>query len=130
MKTYEATVTHAFRASHAVPLETGGVEDPHEHDWRVSATFRSARLAEPMGVVIDFTKVQTALAAVASELENADLNAHAAFAGKSSAAERLAEYIAGRLAELLEVGKDSAELYRVAVTEAPGCEAAFYPRGS
>ena len=107
----------------------GSFEQPHQHDWRLSATFRSDRLDEPMGVVIDFVKAKRALEAVAADLENKDLNAHAAFANKSCAAEHVAKYIAGRLLARLGDGTDGAELYRVGVTESPGCEAAYYPHG-
>ena len=40
-------------------------------------------------------------------------------------AERVAEYLAGRLRDLLG-GRDA---YRLSVTEAPGCSAAYYPQG-
>jgi len=129
VKTYEATVEHAFRSRHAVRLGDGSFERPHQHDWRATATFRSSRLDEPAGVVIDFVKARRALEAVAAELDSSDLNAHAAFADKGSAAERVAEYIAARLTESLGDSRNGVKLYRVAVTEAPGCEAAFYPYG-
>ena len=129
VRSYEAIVEHAFRARHAARLECGDFEEPHEHDWRVAATFRSDRLAEPMGVVIDFVKVKRALEAATADLANADLNAHAAFADKGAAAERIAELIAERLARRLGPEANGAELYRLGVTEAPGCEAAYYPHG-
>ena len=130
VKTYEATVAHVFRARHAVRLEDGGLEPPHDHEWRVSATFRANSLDEPMGAVIDFAKAKAALEAAAGELERIDLNAHAAFADKSSTAERVAEYIACRLAESFAESGEGAALYSVTVTEAPGCLAAFYPQGA
>ena len=110
-------------------LQDGSLERPHQHDWYVSATFRCARLDEQMGVVIDFVAAKQALEAVTAELENRDLNAHAAFADKSSSAEHVAEYVAARLTAVLGRNMDHAQLYRVTVTEAPGCEAGFYPRG-
>ncbi len=126
MSLYEITVDAEFTATHSLPLSGGGSEPPHEHLWGVSATFRSDRLAEPMGVVIDFIEVRDALDAVTGELEGGDLNRHDAMGNMAPSAERVAECIAELLAQKL--GDAAKLLYRVEVTEAPGCRAAFYPK--
>ncbi len=126
MSLYEITVDAGFTATHSLPLPDGGSEPPHEHAWGVSATFRSDRLAEPMGVVIDFIEVRNALEAVAGRFEGGDLNKHEALGGESPSAERVAECIAGLLAQ---ISPEAAKLlYRIEITEAPGCKAAFYPK--
>jgi 6-pyruvoyl-tetrahydropterin synthase len=124
MGTYEVSVDHAFNARHAVRLPDGSWEAPHCHLWRVTATFRSGRLEEATGVVIDFLDVQRALEKIDRELQGADLNELAAFEGRSPSAERVAEHIAACLAARLG---PACGLYGVRVTEAPGCSAAFYP---
>ena len=124
MSLYEVSVDHAFNARHALRLPDGTWERPHSHLWRVTAAFRADRLDEPMGVVIDFLDVQRALEKVDRELQGTDLNALGAFEGTSPSAERVAEHVARRLADRLGAG---CGLYRVRVTEAPGCSAAFYP---
>jgi 6-pyruvoyl-tetrahydropterin synthase len=125
MGTYEVTVEHSFSASHAVRMPDKTWEASHSHVWKVGAAFRADRLDATMYVVIDFVVVQRALQEIASILEGADLNELPAFASTGASAERVADYIAEKLTEHL--GRD-AGLYRVAVTEAPGCIAAYYPQ--
>jgi len=124
MSTYEVSVSLSFRAAHALPLPAGGMEEAHEHSWETTATFRSARLDNEMGVVIDFLTVRDALGRIASGLDARDLNTLDAFAGTTTSAENLAAYIAGALAAELTA---QPPLYRLSVTEAPGCSAAYYP---
>ena len=124
--TYEASVERSFNAAHALRLPDGTWEDPHQHRWEVTAVFRSADLDETMGVVVDFVEVDEALKTITDELEGADLNKLDALADGRPSAERVAELVAGLLAERLAGGS---LLYCVGVTEAPGCRAAFYPRG-
>ncbi len=126
MAAYEVSVECRFEASHAVRLPDGGLEASHNHPWRAAATFRTARLDPVMGVVIDFLAVQEAFAAVVGELEGSDLNRRSEFAGAGASAERVAEFLAGQLAARLG---DRCGLYRVSVSEAPGCTAAYYPDG-
>jgi len=124
MSTYEVNVSMSFRASHALPLPGGGIEEPHEHHWEVTATFRSGELDPQTGVVIDFLDVRAALDKITSPLNGRDLNTLDAFAGSSSSAERVARHLAEGLAA--ELPADCGP-YRVSVTEAPGCSAAYYP---
>jgi len=124
MPAYEVSVDYGFTARHALPLPTGGLEEPHTHDWRVTATYRADRLRPDTGVVVDFLDVRRALTAVCENLDGKDLNALPAFHGKNVSAERVAEHIATVL-----IRRDGYEgiLYRVKVTEATGCRAAYYP---
>ena len=129
---YEATVESAFTAGHAIRLADGNCEPPHEHLWRVTATFQAEALAQPTGVVIDFLAVRGALQSVADELAGRNLNALAEFRDRSPSAERVAELVAAMVMERLggNAGGDCGRglrLWRLAVTEAPGCEAAYYP---
>ena len=129
MQTYEASVRNRFKATHAVPLADGRMEDVHEHVWETTAVFRSEKLAEPMGVVADFNAVQEALRLIGDELEDANLSDLPEFKSRAASAERVAEYLAGRLAAAL--GKPLGDmLYCLQVTEADGCVAACYPRGA
>lgn len=124
MPTYEVSVDYGFTATHALPLPSGGLEESHTHDWRVTAMFRSPQLRQDTGVVVDFLDVRQALTAVCNELDGKDLNALPAFDGGNVSAEHVAEYIATVLAD-----RDGYEgiLYCVQVTEATGCRAAYYP---
>jgi 6-pyruvoyltetrahydropterin/6-carboxytetrahydropterin synthase len=120
---YEASVSRAFSASHSILLPDGQPETPHDHLWHVTATFRSADLQGPSAVVIDFVEVQRALDAMAGELEGTSLNAMPFFADGRCSAERVAEYLCGDLARRLR----GRQPWRLSVSEAPGCSAAFYP---
>ncbi len=122
---YEVTVEGRFTARHAVRLGDGDFEAPHEHDWAVVATFRSHRLDPVMGVVIDFLAVQEALRAVTGGLEGGDLNALISSPVSGASAERVAEFLGRALMERLD--SKLAGLYRLAVSEAAGCWAAWYP---
>ncbi len=124
MSTYEVNVSITFHAWHALRLPGGGLEDPHAHDWEVTATFRGDELDEETGVVIDFLTVESALQKITSQLGGQDLNTLDAFSDSGTSAELVAEYLAGRLDADLS---DACSLYRLAVTEAPGCSAAYYP---
>ncbi|MCK4624335.1 MAG: 6-carboxytetrahydropterin synthase [Phycisphaerae bacterium] len=120
MGIYEVTVSAGFVARHSVALPGGTMEDPHGHDWQVTAAFRANQL-DGDGFVVDFVAAKAALEKITAELEGADLNDLPDLGG-SATAERVAEYLAGRLVERL--GRD---VHCVRVTEAAGCEAAFYP---
>lgn len=119
---YEVTVSARFVARHSVALPDGSAEVPHEHEWCVTAAFRADRLDEN-GFVIDFTAVQAVLAEIAGELEGKNLNDSPLCAdGGAATAERLAEGLAGWLAQ-----RSGRDVHCLRVTEAPGCDAAFYP---
>ncbi|MBT3200119.1 MAG: 6-carboxytetrahydropterin synthase [Phycisphaerales bacterium] len=124
MSTYEVSVSVNFSAAHALPLGEGKFEDPHQHTWRAEAAFRSDNIDNEMGVVIDFLEVQDAMDAIAAQLNDQDLNLLDAFNDATTSAENVAAWIACQLWMKL-AGQGT--LYRVSVTEAPGCTASYYP---
>jgi len=116
---------------HALPLPDGTKEEAHGHEWVVTATFRSRRLDDTMGAVIDFLAVQAYLREIFEPLDGADLNELPAFGDGRPSTERVAEHITQRLAaamagELCPPGGDGVWLRCVNVTEAPGCSATYY----
>jgi len=131
MAVYEINVQKAFTASHSVSLPGGTAEPSHEHKWMVTATFRSNRLDETMGAVIDFRAVDDALEQVTGPMDGTDLNSAGVLADGRASAERVAQFIAVGLAAALvdqlgPPGGDRAWLRCVNVTEAPGCSASYY----
>ena len=123
MATYEVTVSSSFAARHSGRAPGGEREGPHEHDWHVTAAFRTDALDEN-GFVVDFLVVQQALAGITDKLGGTDLNQAVPECPGGVSAERLAEHVARRLQ--YKVGR---EVYCLRVSEAPGCAAAYYPRG-
>lgn len=104
------------------------MEEPHAHDWRVHATIAGGALDDD-DLLCDFHAVEASLDAMLDRWRDADLNHQPPFAGGPlPTAERVAEAIAAGLALALRgVLPEGAHVRRVAVTEAPGCEAAVTP---
>lgn len=123
MGVYEANVEDVFSARHTVRLSNGRMEAPHAHAWRVTATFQGDRL-DPAGCLVDFVRVQQSLKRICGQLDGAFLNELAPFADDHASAECVARHIADLLATDV---KGDFRLYRVSVTESPGCSAAYYP---
>lgn len=121
--TYEATVERSFTAAHALAMPGGNMEQSHEHQWHVTAVFRSRQLQQPMGVVVDFIAADGALADVLGELDGRNLEDLPQFSSGRSSAELVARWIAVQLAQT-NLSTDS--LYCVRVTEAAGCTASYY----
>ncbi len=110
-----------FSARHSVALPGGTMEDPHGHDWQVTAAFQAGGLDEN-GFVIDFTAARAVLEEITAEMEGSDLNNSPAGEDGDATAERLAEYLAWQLAQ-----RSGRDVHCVRVTEEAGCDAAFYP---
>lgn len=126
MATYEVKVESSFRASHAVRSSEGKFEPVHEHDWQVSAEFRSSKLNDA-GMVVDFLAVKGAMDEIFAEFKGINLNAIIGLPTTGATAELVAKEIAMRLSSAIN---DEATLYCVRVSEAPGCSAAFFPDGT
>lgn len=116
---FTIAVEAGFSATHWVRYANGAVEKPHGHDWRVRAFFSRSHL-DDVGMVIDFSEAQAALRSAVRELENTDLNAHPSLRGANPTAEVVAKHIFDRV-----FAAGLSTLYRVEVTEAPGCVAIF-----
>ncbi len=120
---YEVVVEDVFSAAHRLKLPSGEYEPLHGHNWPVRVTYRGAEL-DDMGVLVDFTVVRPALRAVLSELHDTCLNDHPAFADGRTSAERVAAWIAEKLAG----AADGEVLFSVEVGEEPGCFARYLRR--
>ncbi len=127
MAVYEVSVEGSFRGAHAVRQTQGHAEDEfeplHEHNWRVVATFRSKNPNRRTGMVIDFLQVRRAMSEVLGEIDGGNLNELHYFSRTGATAELVAQYLADEISRRL----DGELLYRIVVTEAPECSAAYYP---
>ncbi|MCH2152310.1 MAG: 6-carboxytetrahydropterin synthase [Phycisphaerales bacterium] len=117
---FSIRVERVFPATHAVTIR-GVDEEPHAHDWRVRVTLEAASLDED-GLLCDFHDLEQKLDTVLSQFHGVDLNKTAPFDELNPSAENVAWHLATTLEPGLPAGVGS---ITVAVTEAPGCEAAF-----
>ena len=106
----------SFTARHALASYLGEPEASHSHPWQVAVRVGTDRLNDE-GYAVDFHAVHHALRALVAPLDGSDLGAHPEISVPSPSAERVAEFIAGRLAPLVqELG---ASLLSVSVWEGP-----------
>ncbi len=118
---YELRIERVFHAAHALRLYDGSMETSHAHDWRTLVEIESETL-DAIEVVMDFHELERVVGDATGALDQADLNAHPAFAGLNPSAERVAEH----LYKVIAPGVPApARLVRVTVTEAPGCRASY-----
>lgn len=116
---FTVTVEHSFAAEHHVLMPDGTWELPHAHHWHVRAFFRSQKL-DRFAMVVDFVAVQGALTETLDVLNHTDLNTNPALSGAIPTAEVVAQFV---LHAIQRAGWST--IYKVEVTEAPGCVAAY-----
>jgi 6-pyruvoyltetrahydropterin/6-carboxytetrahydropterin synthase len=120
---FEVSVHGSFTARHQLRLSEGTWEPLHEHGWRVEVTYAGPRL-NAGGVLVDFVDVERLLAETLAPLQHQSLNSLAIFRERLPSAENVALHIAERMA----AGAASDACLRcVAVEEAPGCVARYWP---
>ena len=119
---FELEVSHRFSAAHAVTV--GGVrEELHGHDWRVTVTVRGPRLDEE-DLLVDFHLVEASLKDVVAPFSGRTINGVPPFDRLHPTAERIAEHVASGLGPNIPA---ACEIASVAVEEAPGCIARWFP---
>ena len=114
---YEVAVEISFLAKHQLKLGSEGLEELHEHSWRVRVELEGEELPAD-GMLVDFVKVKKLLAEIADKLSGQSLGEVAELADKNPSAENVARYFCQQLRGRFDVG---VRLARVAVEEAPGC---------
>ncbi len=121
---FEVRVTADFVAAHFLRDYNGKCENLHGHNYKVYAHVRGSVLNEG-GMLLDFTKLKTALRQVCGKLDHTNLNDLPVF-DQNPSAERIAKYIYEGIVELLKkeeidlsyaTGKTEPVLYCVDVFE-------------
>ncbi|MEP0846946.1 MAG: 6-carboxytetrahydropterin synthase [Phycisphaerae bacterium] len=120
---FEVSVSAWFAAAHRLRLPDGSFEPLHGHNWRVAVTCAGPKL-DPMGVLIDFTRLKPRLDDLLRELHDRCLNELPAFRERNPSAENVALHLAESLTPHLPAG---AVVRSVEVEEAPGCVARYFP---
>ena len=116
---FTVVVETQFLAIHQLRLPGGIMEPLHGHDWRVQVSFRRPHL-DDLGMVVDFDLARQRLESVVKPLRYANLSDLPALRGLNATAEVVAKYIFDGLVEAR-----TESVWRVAITEAPGCVAVF-----
>jgi len=116
---FSVTVRDHMMIAHSLRGEVfGPAQRLHGATFVVDATFRRAEL-DPDNIVVDIGLAAQELRGVLGELNYRNLDDEAAFAGRNTSTEALAQVIADRLAERVDAGTlgDSArELAGITVT--------------
>ena len=124
---YTIRVNAGFSAAHHLREYKGKCENPHGHNWRVSACVAGEALAAE-GMLIDFGDLKKALREVCAELDHRDINTHPYFSQENPTAENIAYWIFERLAEALRragFSEASLRLREVTVEETDGSVAGY-----
>ena len=119
---FEVEVTRRFRATHAIVID-GVWEDPHDHDWGVWVTLRGTSL-DHEHLLVDFHALERSLESIVKPFGLRSFNEQAPFDDIIPTAERIAEFIGLRISRAVPEG---VVVHAVAVEEAPGCIARWYP---
>lgn len=102
---FEVRVEADFAAAHFLRDYNGKCENLHGHNYKVYAHVRGPKLNEG-GMLLDFSKLKTALRSVCKQLDHTNLNDKSVF-DQNPSAERIAMYIYdGIIAELKKEGLD------------------------
>lgn len=121
---YEVRVEADFAAAHFLRDYNGKCENLHGHNYKVYAHVRGKELNEG-GMLLDFSKLKTALRSVCKELDHTNLNDMQIF-DQNPSAERIAFYIYSSIIEQMnkegldlsyQKDKNSPVLYAIDVFE-------------
>jgi 6-pyruvoyltetrahydropterin/6-carboxytetrahydropterin synthase len=89
---FEVGVARTFHALHQLEADDPAQSHEHSHDYRVELVARGRGLNEN-AMLVDLDVLGSALSDCLTELDSADLGSLAAFAGRSTTVETVAEYI-------------------------------------
>ena len=97
---FEVRVEADFAAAHFLRDYNGKCENLHGHNYKVYAHVKGPQLNEG-GMLLDFTKLKSALREVCKQLDHSNLNDLAVF-DQNPSAERIAMYIYNGIIEILK----------------------------
>lgn len=89
---FEVGVARTFHALHQLEAEDPGAIHEHAHDYRAEVVARGEGLDEN-AMLLDLDALGAALSACLTELDAADLGTLAAFKGRNTTVETVAEHI-------------------------------------
>ena len=89
---FEVGVARTFHALHQLEAEDPAATHEHSHDYRAEVIARGERLDEN-AMMVDLDLLGAALTECLAELDSVDLDSLAAFAGRNTTVETVAEHI-------------------------------------
>ncbi len=112
---FEVGVARSFHALHQLEGDDAAASHEHSHDYRAEVVARGERLDEN-AMLVDLDLLGAALSECLAELDSVDLGSMAAFAGRNTTVETVAEHIWTHVRDGLARATTLAEL-RVTVYE-------------
>lgn len=94
-------VSSDFSSSHQLRHYEGKCENMHGHNFSVEVDVVGTSLDPKLGLLMDFKELKRLLKIVTDELDHRHLNDLPAFAAHNPSSELLAQYVFGRMRELL-----------------------------
>ncbi len=112
---FEVGVARTFHALHQLEAEGSDASEEHSHDYRAEVLVRGERLDED-AMLVDLDLLGAALSECLAELDSVDLGSLAAFEGRNTTVETVAEHIWTQVRDRLTGAAALADL-RVTVYE-------------
>jgi 6-pyruvoyltetrahydropterin/6-carboxytetrahydropterin synthase len=97
---FEVGVARTFHALHQLEAEDPAASHEHSHDYRAEVVARGEQL-DQNAMLLDLDALGAALSACLAELDAADLSTLAAFEGRETTAETVAEHVWTHVRDLL-----------------------------
>jgi len=119
---YEVEIITSFSAAHRLRDYRGKCEHLHGHNYRVHVAVRAAAPGDG-GMVIDFSELKRAAAAVTEKLDHTFLNDIKPFDEIEPSAENIAAFVFHEIAR--EMGDQAEKLYSVSIWESDTSRATF-----
>ncbi len=121
---FELMVTTNFAAAHQLRMVGNKCENLHGHNWKVEVYVSGDKL-DNTGLLIDFGELKRHLGAIIESLDHRFLNEMDFFKNENPSSERIAVFIANKLAELIE--GTPAKVSRVRVWESDNACVTYLP---
>ena len=112
---FEVGVARTFHALHQLEAADPAASHEHSHDYRAEVVARGERLDED-AMLVDIDILGAALSTCLAELDSVDLASLAAFAGRNTTVESVAEHVWTHVRDLL-AGASALVSLRVTVYE-------------
>jgi 6-pyruvoyltetrahydropterin/6-carboxytetrahydropterin synthase len=97
---FEVGVARTFHALHQLEAEDSTASHEHSHDYRAEVVARGDQL-DQNAMLLDLDALGAALSACLAELDAADLDTLAAFEGRETTVETVAEHIWSHVRDVL-----------------------------